>query len=73
MEEQTFKTIIQKFLTDFCVKVADNEDSATTELYMDDHDCIEYEGQEYYVPQNNSSFTNEDEVLQEMLIATFSV
>ena len=50
------KEIINNFLSKFCTKVSEDEDSATTELYMDDHDCIEFEDVQYYVPKNNSSF-----------------
>jgi len=63
--------LIEEFLDKYCVKCFDDEDSATTELYMDDHKCIEYDDQLYYVPDNNSSFTDEDELLREMLLCTF--
>jgi len=66
------KKIIQEFLEKFCVKVSEDEDFATTELYMDDHDCIEFEEQQYYVPKNNSFYSEDDELTREMLIATFS-
>mgnify|MGYP003403069320 CR=1 FL=1 len=67
------KKLIQVFLEKFCVKVADNEDSATTELYMDNHDCIEFEDMEYYVPKDNSFYSEDDELTREMLVATFSL
>jgi hypothetical protein len=67
------KEIINNFLSKFCTKVSEDEDSATTELYMDDHDCIEFEDVQYYVPKNNSSYTEDDELTREMLVATFSV
>ena len=67
------KKLIQEFLNTFCTKCAKNEDSATTELYMDDHDCIEYENEQYYIPQNNSSYSEDDELLRVMLITKFTL
>lgn len=67
------RKLIQIFLDKFCVKVPVNEDSATTELYMDDHDCIEYKDQQYYVPKDNSFYTMDDDLLREMLVSTFSL
>jgi len=67
------KKLIQEFLNQFCIKVAENEDSATTELYMDDHDCIEFEDEQFYVPKDNSSYSEDDELTRDMLISTFSL
>lgn len=67
------KEIILKFLKKFCVEVADDEDIATTVLYMDDHDCIEFETVQYYVPKNNSFYTEDDKLIREMLVSTFSL
>jgi len=67
------KEIIYAFLSKFCTKVSEEEDSSTVELYMDDHKCIEFEDSQYYVPDNNSSYSEEDELLREMLLATFKL
>lgn len=68
------KKLIKEFLEKFCTKVGENEGSATTELYMDDHDCIEvFEGNEYYVPKNNSSYSEDDELLRDFLIYTYGL
>jgi len=40
---------------------------------MDNHDCIEYEEILYYVPKDNSFYTEDDELLRSMLVETFSV
>jgi len=61
------KRLILEFLSKYGVKVSEDEDSATTELYMDDHSYIEFEEQGYYLPKNNSSFTEDDELLLEYL------
>lgn len=67
------KELINQFLNKFAVKVASDEDSATTELYMDDHDCIDFNEQQYYIPQNNSSYTEDDELLREFLNYTYGL
>lgn len=61
------KRLILEFLSKYGVKVSENEDCVTTELYMDDHSYIEFEEQGYYLPKNNSSFTEDDELLLEYL------
>lgn len=67
------KQIIYTFLSNFCIKVNDEEDTATVELYMDDHKCIEFEDNQYYIPDNNSFYSEEDELLREMLLTTFKL
>jgi hypothetical protein len=62
------KELINNFLTQFCVKTSENEDPATTELYMDNHYYIEYENQGYYIPEDNSSYTDDDEMLIDFLV-----
>jgi hypothetical protein len=69
----TLSQLIRSFLTIFCVAVPDNEDPATTDLYMDDHNCIECMGKQYYVPQDNQFYTPEDELMREMLVARFGL
>ncbi len=55
---------VQDFLDSFGTKVSKDEDIATTELYMDDHKCIRYNEQEYYLKPDNSLYTkDEQEVL----------
>ena len=55
------KETVDIFLDTFGTKVKDNEDSAYVELMMDDHDCIEFEGVQYYIPQNHVLYNKEDE------------
>lgn len=65
------KELIQKFLNAFAIRATDGEDPAITELMMDDHKYIEYEGQGYYLPENNSMFTEDDELLNDFLVYTY--
>lgn len=67
------KELILKFLDQFATKVGEEEDTATTELYMDDHICIEYENVLYYIPENNSSYTEDDELLKDFLQHSYSL
>jgi hypothetical protein len=43
--------------------VNENEDLATIELMMDDHICIEFDGNEYYLQEDNSMRTEAEELL----------
>jgi hypothetical protein len=67
------KKLLENFIETFCTKASEDEDSATTELYMDDHDCIEYDGKQYYVPQNNSFYTEDDELIRQFLISVYGL
>lgn len=65
--------LIQEFLNKFCIRVSEEEDIANTELYMDNHDYIEYEGKGYYINSDNSMFSEEDQKLCTLLINTYSI
>jgi hypothetical protein len=66
------KELINNFLTQFCIKTSTDEDPAITELYMDNHYHIEYENQGYYIPKDNSCYTDDDELLMDFLVYHFS-
>jgi hypothetical protein len=59
---------VQIFLDTFGTKVKKNEDSAYVELMMDDHACIEFEGQQYYIPENHVIYNKEDQEIVAELI-----
>jgi hypothetical protein len=67
------KKLIIQFLSTYCTEVLENESPAYVELMMDDHDCIEYESVQYYVPKNHFLFSEDDELLKELLIANYSL
>jgi hypothetical protein len=67
------KELIATFLEKFATKVKDNEDDAYVELMMDDHFCIEYEDRQFYIPEDNSLYTSDDELLVQMLRNTFEL
>ena len=67
------KNKINIFLDTYCILVSENEDSSVTELMMDDHKCINYEGTEYYVPENNMLWNANDDLIYEHLILNYSL
>lgn len=67
------KELIKTFLEAFCTIVRDDEDASYVELMMDDHKCIEYEDQQYYVPENNMMYTEDDTLLVEFLVYTYQL
>lgn len=67
------KKLILKFLEKYGTKVLDNETSAFVELMMDDHICVEFDGVQYYVPENNSEYTEDDELILEFLDTCYHV
>lgn len=51
---------VREFLKEFCTEVQENEAPDYVELKMDDHRCLNFEGKQYYVPENSVLFTTED-------------
>lgn len=72
MRINNIRNEIQNFLKEFCIIVKDDEEDWYVERMMDDHKCIEYEGKEYYIPEDCSLMDEDDLLLKEMLIATFN-
>lgn len=70
--------LIKNFLETFCTKVQETEEDSYVDLMMDDCDCIEYEDgngitERYYVPQNNSLFTEDDKLLRNLIVNSFEL
>lgn len=64
---------ILNFLEKFGTKVLDDEKSDFVELMMDDHHCIEFLAVQYYIPENNSEYTEDDELIVMVLDGLFHV
>lgn len=64
--------LIEEFLDKFAIRASSNEDVAITELYVDDHVCITFDGVDYYIKPDNSLFDEDDKLMAEMLFATFA-
>ena len=73
MSEIKITPLIEIFIEKFCIKVSDDEDPATTELYMDNHHCIDYNNQIYYLPEEISFISEEESILYQMILNTFEL
>jgi len=64
------KKLIRAFLDTYTTKAHDGDN---VELMMDDHTYIEYEGEGYYIPVNNSSYTEDDDFIILILNTNYSL
>ena len=65
------KDEIKEFLKSFAERSYARESAAKTELMMDDHTHIQYMGKGYYLPENNSTYTSNDEIVLDYLNENF--
>ena len=61
------KKLIKNFLKTFGRRVRDDEEDDYTELMMDDHICVNWKGKQYYIPENNRTYSENDELIYEFL------
>jgi hypothetical protein len=66
------KELIEEFIKEFCTEYYEMPDHAL-ELLMDDHKCIEWEGVEYFMPENCSSYTKDDDIIWKFLNECYHV
>jgi len=80
--ENNIIALVDNFIKTYGVKVKNKETDAYVELMMDDHDCIEkskyYKNgsvkvEQFYIPQNNSFYTDNDDLLRLMIVAHFGL
>lgn len=62
------KQLITDFLEKYGTKVKKRESSSFVELMMDDHICVEVDFVQYYIPENNSFYTEDDDLVYEFLM-----
>lgn len=67
-EEQT----INNFLEEWCCEAPENESIAQTELMMDNHRFITYDGKGWYIPKENSLWTDDEREYADWLHDTFA-
>jgi len=60
------KKLIEEFLKEYAEKYYEMPDAAL-ELLMDDHICVTWEGTDYFIPENNSFFTEDDDLIWKFL------
>ena len=61
------KKLINNFLNTYATLVKEDEEVSYIELMMDDHICTKWNHKLYYVPKNNSFYTENDELIVEFL------
>lgn len=71
MNTPTIRDLINEFLENFCIKVKEGEDHYYVDLMMDNHDCIIYQGVEYYVPESSILYDEDDHLLRDLLTSTY--
>ena len=64
------KSNIREFLKKYCDEVYAMPDHAL-ELLMDDHRCIVWHGKQYFIPETNSFWTEEECEIAEHLMDNF--
>jgi len=67
------KQLIKDFLETYGTKVLEGESSDFVELMMDDHICVEFDYVQYYIPENNSFYTEDEDLVYEFLMMCRSV
>jgi hypothetical protein len=63
---------IIEFLEEHCTKVRHNEKCDYVELMMDNHHCVEFDGEQYYVPKE-CMLDPKDEDIRDLLIDNYLV
>lgn len=61
------KKLVIEFIGKYGTKVRKNESSGYTELMMDNHICIEFGDNEYYIPEDNSFYSEDDLMIYDYL------
>ena len=57
---------IQDFIGTYCTPCK-NEDGAIVDLMMDNHKCINWDNEEYYLPED-IAYTEEEEIVYDYLV-----
>lgn len=58
------KELIEQFLKEYGTEVREGDDA---ELIMDDHICVDWKSVYYYIKENNSMYSDDDEHIVEFL------
>lgn len=61
------KKLIDTFIAIYGSRVTENEDSDYTDLMMDNHKCVKWGAHQWYIPENNSFYTPDEELIYEFL------
>lgn len=72
LSEDITEEKIREFLKEWGTEVYEMPE-ADLELKMDDHRCIEFEGKQYFVAENNSFYSQDDESILSFLEDNYHV
>ena len=65
------KECVGDFISYYGTKVKENESSDYVDLMMDDHKCVEFEGQQFYIPNSNNTYVSTDFLIDDYLIENY--
>lgn len=71
MKTNNVQNEIKDFLKNYCIKIKEVESYEDVEEMLDNHKCIDYQGDLYYIPDDCSLMSEDDHLLKQMLLATF--
>lgn len=61
------KTKIEQFIKEYGTRVRANEDYSYVQLMMDDHICIQWGKKLYYIPENCTYYSSDDQLIWDVL------
>lgn len=67
------KKLITDFLDKYCTLVKEDDSDDYVDLMTDNHSCILFEEQEWYVPDNNSLWSEDEFLLQDFIVYTYGI
>jgi hypothetical protein len=63
---------VEEFLSNYGIEVLENEPDHYVELMMDNHKCIEFKGEQYYI-SDSLTLTEDEEKIYDVLAYTLHV
>ncbi len=63
---------VEEFLSNYGIEVVENEPDHYVELMMDNHKCIEFKGEQYYI-SDSLTLTEDEEKIYDVLAYTLHV
>jgi hypothetical protein len=67
------KKLITDFLDKYCTLVKEDDSDDYIDLMTDNHSCILFEEKEWYVPDNNSLWSEEECLLQDFIVYSYGI
>jgi hypothetical protein len=67
------KKLITDFLDKYCTLVKEDDSDDYVDLMTDNHSCILFEEQEWYVPDNNTLWSEDEFLLQDFIVYTYGI